>query len=320
MTLVTPLWMQAGIGDADVEFSALNDRLLIGELLSEGVLGVGALKVSQRAAGANMSVDVAAGVAVIDGDDVPEQGSYMVASTAVENLVIPAPPGSGSRTHRIVAQIRDKLHNSGDWSTYDWALQVLEDTGSGTPALPDSAITLALVTVQNTDTTVEDDGGIVDGRAQAAFSGGGGRVYSLMSADDPNITTSVTLANTGLAVNVAAGRKYEVRGTIIYSAGGGDLKLDLTGPTGFGCDLTAHGLGTTAAATEGDLKAQLLLASPAITAFGGAGVGTKVTAHLHGHLYSGTGGTVRIRAAQLSSSGDATRIYAQSLLIMDPFE
>jgi hypothetical protein len=319
MALVTPLWMQAAEGDTAIDFSALNDRLLIGELVSEGVFGTGALAVSQRAAGANMSVDVARGAAVIDGDDVDDQGAYLVASTAVENLVIPAPPGAGSRTHRIVAQIKDKLHNSTDWSSYEWSLMVLEDTGSGTPALPDSAITLALVTVDSTMTAVEDED-IDDQRTQAAFGGSAGKASSLMDADDAAIASNVTLANTGLAVTVAAGRKYEIRATIIFSAGAGDIKLDVTGPTGCGCDLTAFGLGTTAVALEGDLKAQLLLASPTITAFGGAGVGTKVTAYLHGHLYSGVGGTVRIRAAQLASSAEATQLYAQSLLIADPFE
>lgn len=152
MTLKTPLLMQAGGGDTAISYSALDLRTLFGGLFAgEGVVrpvadGSSPLKATQRAAGANFSVDVSAGRAVVAGDDVSNQGPYMVESTAIENLVIPSPPVSGTRTHRVVAQVRDKLHN-GAYTTYDWVLQVLEDTGSGTPAVPASAIGLARVAV-----------------------------------------------------------------------------------------------------------------------------------------------------------------------------
>jgi hypothetical protein len=55
----------------------------------------------------------------------------------------------------VIARVKDKLHN-GSWSTYEWTLEVLADVGSGTPALPASAITLALVTVNSGDTSVVD--------------------------------------------------------------------------------------------------------------------------------------------------------------------
>lgn len=152
MTLNRPLLMQAGGGDATFDYSALLTRGLLRAIWrDEGVVrrgsaGVNSFKVSQRAAGANFSVDVQPGFAVIEGDDITDQGFYLVESTAVENLVVPSPPGTGSRTHRVVAQVRDKLHN-GTFTTYDWLLQVLEDTGSGTPATPASAISLATVAV-----------------------------------------------------------------------------------------------------------------------------------------------------------------------------
>jgi hypothetical protein len=150
------LWMQAGVGDPALEYAAIDDRLVTLSLwATEGVVSTG-LKVTQRAAGANFSVDVATGIAVITGDDVTGQGTYLIYSDAVENVTIPAPPGAGSRTHRVIAQVRDKLHNSTDWSTYEWTIDVLEDTGSGTPTLTDSAISLALVTVAAGQTSVTD--------------------------------------------------------------------------------------------------------------------------------------------------------------------
>lgn len=149
MALLRPAWMQATGGDAAITYSAAQDRRVLGALFSrEGVLDkdAGHLKVSQRGAGANFSVDVAAGGAAIQGDDVSDQGIYQVASTATENRTTPSAPGSGTRNHRVIARIQDKMHN-GIWTGYDWVIEIQQDTGSGTPALPASAIPLALVAI-----------------------------------------------------------------------------------------------------------------------------------------------------------------------------
>jgi hypothetical protein len=188
VTLKTPLFMQAAGGDTAPSYSALDVRALLGMLLrNEGILhalspGLTALKVSQRAAGANFSVDVAAGAAVITGDDVSNQGMYAVQSTAVENLVIPAPPVSGTRVHRVVARIKDHLHD-GSWAvnTYVWALEVLEDVGSGTPATPASAISLATVSVAAAQSSVLD------------ANIGDTRVAALLGPGRPTVVTSSTV-------------------------------------------------------------------------------------------------------------------------------
>lgn len=154
MTLKRPLEMQAASGDTPLSYSALDTRDLLHALIAaEGVLS--GLRVSQRAAGANMSVDVASGVCFITGDDVSDQGKYQCRSTATENLTVPAAPGSGTRTHRVVARVKDKLHN-GTYSTYEWVLELLADTGSGTPATPASAISLATVSVSAGQVSVLD--------------------------------------------------------------------------------------------------------------------------------------------------------------------
>lgn len=147
MTLKTPLYMQAGGGDPAITFSGLDYRSFFDALfLSEGVIGLSSLAVTQRGAGANFSVDVAAGWCVITGDDAAQQGKYVQQNTATVNVAIPT-PGAGTRIHRVIARIKDKLHAGGTWSTYEWTIEVLADTTGVTPAEPNSAITLALVTV-----------------------------------------------------------------------------------------------------------------------------------------------------------------------------
>lgn len=173
MTLKRPLWMQAGGADPTFDYSALDARALLSAVFNQpGVINTSstALKVSQRGAGANFSVDVAAGLAVVAGGDVSNQGMYLVQSTAVENVTVPSPPGAGTRTHRVVAQVRDELHN-GAYSTYDWVPQVLEDTGSGTPATPNSALSLATVSVTAGQVSVTD-AHITDGRRNAIVGNG----------------------------------------------------------------------------------------------------------------------------------------------------
>ncbi|MFC5187139.1 hypothetical protein [Actinomadura harenae] len=164
MTLKRPLFMQPVAGDPDIPYSGLDSRALLTRLFhQEGIVSpdavFGALRVSQRGAGANMSVDVAPGACVIQGDDVTGQGMYLCECDAVVNVPVPAPPASGTRTHRVIARVRDKLHNPA-WTTYDWTIELLPDTGTGTPAIPPSALALGRVPVsagQSSITSVLDD-------------------------------------------------------------------------------------------------------------------------------------------------------------------
>jgi len=169
MTLQRPLEMQAAGGDTPFSYAAIATRQGHDLMwVNEGVVRLG-LQVTQRGAGANMSVDVAAGSCVIVGDDVAGQGKYMCVSDAVTNVTVPAAPASGSRIHRVVARIKDKLH-SGSWTTYEWTVELLADTGSGTPALPASAINLGRVTVVAGQVTVVN-ANITDDRVSALVAG-----------------------------------------------------------------------------------------------------------------------------------------------------
>lgn len=174
MVLKKPLYMQPAEGDAEIEYSAVDYRsLLHGLFRSDGILRpdtvAGGLKVSQRAAGADLSVDVAAGRAIIEGDSVADQGKYFCWSTDVVNVGVPAPPASGSRTHIVVARLYDKLHDGG--SAYEWTIELVEDDGSGVPAVPGSAIPLAQVAVAAGQTSVTD-ANITDTRFNTRLIGG----------------------------------------------------------------------------------------------------------------------------------------------------
>jgi hypothetical protein len=198
MTVNKPVWMQATGGDTALQYSAQELRAVLeGMFKTEGILpavGATACKVTQRGAGANFSVDIAPGHALITGDDVAGQGMYLVKVSATENLVTPTAPGSGTRVHRVVLQIRDKLH-LGTWTTYDCVPVLLQDTGSGTPATPNSALSLALVSIAAAQANVSN-ANITDIRLNA-------RVANLLmdpieQSTQTNVTTnSLTFVSLG---------------------------------------------------------------------------------------------------------------------------
>lgn len=158
MALLTPLWMQVGTDDTPIEYPLSADReILLPTLFSrEGVYDKDSngLKVSQRAAGANMSVDVAAGKCAIEGgEDTSGPGVYLCNSTSTVNVSVSA-PGSGDRTYLISAKIRDKQGAVGTPpSTYEWIIQATYLAGTTAPTVLDG-IPLASFTVTSSTTQV----------------------------------------------------------------------------------------------------------------------------------------------------------------------
>ena len=209
-----PLFVQPVDGDAAITSTAQELRQLIKAVWpSEGIVTSDAFKVRQRGAGANFSVDVDAGQAVVSGDDVANQGSYLCTSTATENVTVPAAPVSGTRIHRVVLRIKDKFNN-GTWTGYQWVTEVLEDTGTGTPALPASAISLATVTVAAGQANVQDSH-IADVRAQP----GSGSVWSTYTPAFTSTGTPPSLGN-GTAVGryLQAGKTVHIQVVITFGS------------------------------------------------------------------------------------------------------
>lgn len=117
---------------------------LVRRLAGSGVIA-DAWRVGERGAGANMSVDVAAGTGLIRG--------HIGISTATINLAVTAADGSNARNDRVVARV--------DWSNDRIEFDVLAGTPAaspGTPTLTQSAtvweIGLAVVNVPAEDTTI----------------------------------------------------------------------------------------------------------------------------------------------------------------------
>ena len=127
------------------------------------------LKVSQRGAGANMSVDVANGRCAILGTEGTYQGVYLCDNRGTTNLTIGAAAAS-ARIDRIVARVQDSSYSG---ATNAWALSVVAGTPSAVPVAPtapSNSITLALVAVSAGATSIVN-ANITDSRPYAATLG-----------------------------------------------------------------------------------------------------------------------------------------------------
>jgi len=145
-----------------------------GLIASEGIVSSGHWLVSQRAAGAAMSVDVAAGQGYVLGDEITNQGYYWCLSESVTNLAIAAAHATLGRIDIVVARVYD-ADVSG--ATNAWALEVVTGTPSGSPAAPATpanSMLLATVTVAALATTIVD-ANIADNRVVFSLVGAGAR-------------------------------------------------------------------------------------------------------------------------------------------------
>lgn len=143
MAVVTPPLFQT----IDSVYQGSDLGLPYRDILSEGVVTAGDLLVSQRGLGANLSVDVAAGVVWVRGDDSQIQPTYRCYNNGTVNLAIDPPHASLGRIDRVVAEVRDAAFSG---VSTDWRIRVITGTASGSPAAPaepSDAHTLALVTV-----------------------------------------------------------------------------------------------------------------------------------------------------------------------------
>jgi len=139
---IEPLWLQ------NLDYPARIDRIAYDSIWTEGIIRATDLAVTESGS-PGMDVQIAAGTAVIQGDDQVEQGKYLVRSdSTTTGVTIGTAPGSGQRNDLVVLKVRDS--NAGVGSDDDAIFQVIAGTPSGSPvdpAVPDSAIVLARVRV-----------------------------------------------------------------------------------------------------------------------------------------------------------------------------
>lgn len=148
-----PAYLDEGCVTAQGDRQVLNS-IVCGEGVTPG-LG-GELAVTERGAGANMSVDVAAGNAFIAGTQASWQGMYHASNDAVKNLTIAAADPTDDRIDIVVATVRDSIYSGLD---DDWILQVVTGTASPVPtppATPDNSLVLAEVLVAAGATSIVD--------------------------------------------------------------------------------------------------------------------------------------------------------------------
>lgn len=159
----TPLYM-----DINSVYSGDELGLPYRDIVSEGVGSPTALAVAQRAAGANLSVDVAVGSGWVLGDTNTDfQPCYRIFNDAVVNKGI-TPDPSNPRKVLVVAQITDEGFSG---VGRQWQIVAIHGTPAASPtepALPASALPLALIDVTTADTDITT-AQITDRRYRAGF-------------------------------------------------------------------------------------------------------------------------------------------------------
>lgn len=191
MALMT--WPMTSDGAGAVTYTANEWRTLLTNLFTEGILGASSFAVTQRAAGANMTLDIAAGVAVVTGDHAAGQGRYLVRDDAAdtEAVTISAANPTNPRIDRVGILIRDP--SEGGAAGRDATFSVVTGTPAASPsapAAPSSFLTLALVTVGAGVTTIVN-ANISD---QRSFSRLMHEVVDTAALDDDAVTAAKIVA------------------------------------------------------------------------------------------------------------------------------
>jgi hypothetical protein len=224
----------AGIETSDIMHIA-NDFLN-----QEGVTSLTDGDFEATAAGTDMNVDVATGVAYVENDDWAKATSvtrfWRVESDAIEEVTLDAADPSLDRIDLIILQINDAAVADDEASNVSTVTSVTgtPDASPVAPTLPDHALLLAEVAVSAGVTTISDSD-ITDSRQEVSLSGGdilpsegevlNGKIDVQFSSG--NLTVSV-LTEAGvdpsptdpLKVKIN-GVQYEVTSTLAVTKNGG---------------------------------------------------------------------------------------------------
>jgi hypothetical protein len=125
--------------------------------VGHGLVREGHLAVSEKSGTPNMSVDVAAGIAMVTGDSSLAQGVYVATNDAVANLVVATADATNDRWDLVVMQVRDNAEDSG--GSTDARLFVVTGTAASSPAdptIPDGCLVLARVVVEALASSITD--------------------------------------------------------------------------------------------------------------------------------------------------------------------
>lgn len=158
-----PSWLQNGTHPAE------NDRLTVTNSLwgAGGVADYGSMRVSQLAT-PGMSVQIAAGHAIIPGTQTSNQGYYISYNDAAATVGIATADPAQPRKDRIVIKVQDSYYSGAANLVSFAAVTGTPASSPVAPAAPDNALTLAIVDVAAGATSIVD-ANITDQRIQAKF-------------------------------------------------------------------------------------------------------------------------------------------------------
>lgn len=167
-----------GIIDGMTTCSAADLEGLSEALLeNEGVINIGTtpLLVVQRAAGANLSVDVGAGQAYVQRDAYVDndntQKYWHVINTATVNVPVDSNSSGSTRIDKICIKVDTAATPDGPASNVATIIAVKGTPGAGAPATPDNHLVLAEVTIADSDTSI-GTGDIADSRTHVSVMTG----------------------------------------------------------------------------------------------------------------------------------------------------
>lgn len=213
MALLQTDFLQGGAYSA----KAMRNATLLAPINGEGVATAGAFAVSQRAAGANMSVDIAPGDAYVRGDHVALQGLYHQTNDAAVNLPVSAAHATLPRIDLVILQIADAaVFGVSNLPT----LQVLPGTPTagatldnltGAASLPLSAMPLAYILVPAASSTVTNANISSERPSQSASAGPtrrGSNISYALPLDPIQTTTTFSSVTNG----------YQYWGAVIFSS------------------------------------------------------------------------------------------------------
>ena len=125
------LWQQAAVGDTAISYPANEFRWLINANWNAAVvINYGDFAIAQRSAGANFSVDIAPGMAIVGATAGDEKYIVRLGSTVNVSVTTMNTNPAALRTHKVYLAVYDKLYAG---ASYNAQIFIGEDTGSGAP-------------------------------------------------------------------------------------------------------------------------------------------------------------------------------------------
>lgn len=198
-----------------------------------GLVKSGDLAVSEKGT-PDMSVDVAAGICLITGDQSLAQGVYAFTNDATVNIAITTADGTNPRWDLVCAQIRDNTEDAG--GNDDARLVVVDGTAAASPAdptIPDGCLVLARVVVAAGVSSVVDANitALASTCQGSHWNTAWGVVgYASVTSNQSGVTSIAD--RTGLSVTWAAvtGRQYRttVTTTGVIDSGAGWMSAVIT--------------------------------------------------------------------------------------------